>query len=43
MLNTVDLRLTYNSLITDSNVRVYGLNYNILKIESGMGGILYAD
>ena len=43
MLNTVDLRLTYNSLITDSNVRVYGLNYNVLKIESGMGGILYAD
>ena len=43
MLNTVDLRLTYNLAITDSNVRVYGVNYNVLKIESGMGGILYAD
>jgi hypothetical protein len=43
MLNTVDLRLTYNLSITDSNVRVYGVNYNVFKIESGMGGILYAD
>ena len=43
MLNTVDLRLTYNLAITDSNVRVYGVNYNVLKIESGMGGLLYAD
>ena len=43
MLNTVDLRLTYNTTVTDSNVRVYGVNYNILKIQSGMGGLLYAD
>jgi hypothetical protein len=43
MLNTVDLRLTYNLAITDSNVRIYGVNYNILKIESGMGGILYSN
>lgn len=43
MLNTVDLRLTYDNSITDSNVRVYGVNYNILKIQSGMGGLLYAD
>ena len=43
MLNTVDLNLTYNLAITDSNIRIYGVNYNVLKIESGMGGLLYAD
>jgi hypothetical protein len=43
MLNTVDLRLTYDVLIPDSNVRVYGVNYNVLRIQSGMGGLLYAD
>jgi hypothetical protein len=43
LLNTVDLRLTYKSTVGNSNVRVYGLNYNILKIQNGMGGILYAN
>ena len=43
MLNTFDLRLTYNLAVTDSNVRVYGVNYNVLKIQSGMGGLLYAN
>ncbi len=43
MLNTVDLRLTYKPTIGNSNVRVYGVNYNVLKIQSGMAGLLYAD
>ncbi len=43
MLNTVDLRLTYEVTIPDSNVRVYGVNYNVLRIQSGMAGLLYAD
>lgn len=43
LLNTVDLRLTYKSTVGDSNVRVYAINYNVLKIKSGMGGLLYAD
>jgi hypothetical protein len=43
MLNTVDLRLTYDVTIPDSNIRVYGVNYNVLRIQSGMGGLLYAD
>jgi hypothetical protein len=43
MLNTVDLRLTYDVTIPDSNIRVYGLNYNVLRIQSGMAGLLYAD
>lgn len=43
LLNTVDLRLTYKSTVTDSDLRVYAINYNVLKIESGMGGLLYAD
>ncbi len=43
MLNTVDLRLTYDATIPDSNIRVYGVNYNVLRIQSGMGGLLYAD
>lgn len=43
LLNTVDLRLTYKSTVGDSSVRVYALSYNVLKIKSGMGGLLYAD
>lgn len=43
MLNTVDLRLTYNQTITDSNIRVYGVNYNVFRIQSGMGGIVFSD
>ena len=43
MLNTIDLRLTYDLNIGNSNVRVYGVNYNVLKIDSGMGGLLFAD
>jgi hypothetical protein len=43
MLNTVDLRLKYKIETGNSNVRVYGVNYNVLKIQSGMGGLLYAD
>ena len=43
MLNTVDLRLTYEVTMPESNVRVYGVNYNVLRIQSGMGVLLYAD
>jgi hypothetical protein len=43
MLDTVDLRLKYKTDTTNSNVRVYGVNYNVLKVQSGMGGLLYAD
>ena len=25
------------------NITIYALNYNILRIQSGMGGLLYQD
>jgi len=41
-INKSLLKLTFNN-ITDTNIdiRVYALNYNILKIEKGMGGVIY--
>ena len=41
-------RLDSVRLITDSangfnRTPVYGVNYNILKIQNGMGGLLYAN
>jgi hypothetical protein len=42
-IDTKEIRLTFKSGLTDSNVRVYGLNYNLLLIRSGMGSLLYSD
>lgn len=36
------LNLTLPNYITDGTIRVYAVNYNILKIKKGMGGILYS-
>ena len=32
-----------NELTDGLNIRIYGINYNILKITNGMGGILYSN
>lgn len=32
-----------NGITTGYNVKVYGLNFNVLRIVSGMGGIAYAN
>ena len=39
----VDLRLTMKSGLTNAKTRVYGVNYNVLRISQGMGGLLYAN
>ena len=41
-INSSFLKLTFNN-ITDTNIdiRIYALNYNILRIEKGMGGLVY--
>ena len=44
-LNTMTLQLELNMLVTPArgkaNVRIYGLNHNILRIVDGFGGILF--
>ena len=42
-INNADLRLTFASGIGASKVRVYALNYNVLRIFSGMGSVAYAN
>ena len=42
------LELTFNNTntiggSTNGKIRVYGINYNILKIEKGQGGLLYMN
>ena len=32
-----------NGITTGYNVKIYGLNFNVLRIVSGMGGIAYAN
>lgn len=47
---TLQLSLTPKSILTASgaaggsaNVRIYAVNYNVLRIMSGMGGLAYSD
>lgn len=42
-IDTATLNLTYNSGIGDSTIRVYALNYNVLRIFSGMGSVAFAN
>jgi len=42
-IDAKEIRLTFKAGLSDSNVRVYGLNYNLLLIRSGMGSLLYSD
>ena len=42
------LELTFNNTntvggSTNGKIRIYGVNYNILKIENGQGGLLYMN
>lgn len=40
---TLQLTLTTNSVTGGAKVRVYAVNYNILRIMSGMGGLAYSN
>ena len=42
-IDTKELFLTMNSNIGTQQLRVYALNYNILRIYSGMGGIAFSN
>ena len=33
----------YETLINSGDIRVYAVNYNVLRIMSGMGGLAYAN
>jgi hypothetical protein len=32
-----------NDVYNDWNVRVYAVNYNVLRVMSGMGGLAYSN
>jgi hypothetical protein len=42
-IDTKELFITMNPNIGSQQLRVYGLNYNILRIYSGMGGIAFSN
>ena len=44
-IDTATLDLEYETGVTSSahSVSVYGVNYNVLRILSGMGGIAYSN
>jgi hypothetical protein len=35
--------LTFVSVQSDSNINVYAINYNVLRVMSGMGGLAYSN
>ena len=43
ILDSAELLINYRSNLPASNTRVYGLNYNILNVKNGMGGIAYSN
>ena len=42
-IDTVDFNITLNSNLPNTNLRFYALNYNILRIYNGMGGIAFSN
>ena len=42
-IDTSQLKLTYNNSNRTSTVRIYALNYNVLRIVNGMGGVAFAN
>ena len=42
-IDMVDLRLTMKSGLTNAKTRVYGINYNVLRIFNGMGGVAFSN
>ena len=43
ILDSAELLINYSENLPASNTRVYGLNYNILNIKNGMGGVAYSN
>jgi len=42
-IDNAQLSLTCNSNTNNSDINIYAVNYNILKIMSGMGGLLFSN
>jgi len=42
-INSANLNLTFKSNIGASNVRIYALTYNVLRIFSGMGSVAFSN
>ena len=42
-LDSSELLINYKKNLLASNTRVYGLNYNILNVKNGMGGVAYSN
>lgn len=42
-IDTVDMNITMNSNTPVTNMKVYALNYNILRISNGMGGVAFSN
>ena len=42
-IDNTNLSLTFKSGLENGNVKVYALNYNILRIFSGMGGLAFSN
>jgi len=40
---TLTLTSAFSSSVTGVSVNVYAVNYNVLRILSGMGGLAYAN
>jgi len=44
-IDNATLALTFDPSVSsgDNKISVYALNYNVLRIQSGMGGLAYAN
>lgn len=43
ILDSSELLINYKPNLPTSNTRVYGLNYNVLNVKNGMGGVAYSN
>lgn len=45
-IDNATLSLTFNDVVTkslDNKISIYAVNYNVLRILSGMGGLAYSN
>lgn len=42
-LDNAELNLNFNDNIPKGLIRIYAVNYNVLRINSGMGGMIYSN
>ena len=42
-IDNANLTVTFKSGLSNGNIKVYALNYNILRIFSGMGGLAFSN